>query len=192
MSHHLLKRWCDKKSPQSRPTQQLKLKCVKSSFKDVEHSKKINGGQPSLDTSFFVITPTFDFTSHVMKIRGKTCQTVDDWRQVELGDLRAVVPKIFVFVAFFNHHRWISMHRGWKTIQKVYVTFALEFNICLTLALIFPFTPSSILIKSSRLQIRMVHYCKFTLAIFNLYCLTLIFIEKIGFLYFSNSSSLIS
>ena len=122
MSHHLLKRWCDKKSPQSRPTQQLKLKCVKSSFKDVEHSKKINGGQPSLDTSFFVITPTFDFTSHVMKIRVKTCQTVDDWRQVELGDLGAVVPKIFVFVAFFNH-RWISIHRGWKTIQKVYLTF---------------------------------------------------------------------
>lgn len=27
---------------------------------------------------FFVITPTFDFTSHVMKIRVKTCQTVDD------------------------------------------------------------------------------------------------------------------
>ena len=35
----------------------------------------------------------------------------------------------------------------------------------------------------------MVHYFKFTLAIFNFNCLTLILIEKIGFWYFSNNSS---
>ena len=35
----------------------------------------------------------------------------------------------------------------------------------------------------------MVHYFKFTLAIFNFNCLTLKLIEKIGFLYFSNNSS---
>ena len=39
---------------------------------------------------------------------------------------------------------------------------------------------------------KLVHYLKFILRIFNFNCLTLIFIEKIEFLSFSNNSSPIS
>ena len=79
--------------------------------------------------------------------------------------------------------KWLSIVPQWLKIT------ALEFNICLTLAWIFPFTPLSIFIKSSQLLNKNGSILQITLAIFNFNCLTLKLIEKIGFLYFSNNSS---
>ena len=57
---------------------------------------------------------------------------------------------IFHFCLFFLL-RFTVFENHWKSLIMCNICFALEFNICLTLSWIFPFTPSSIFIKSSRL-----------------------------------------